>query len=338
MSDRRGFVLIAALWLLVALGAAGLHAGLRLRTERLAAANVLDAARARHAALAGTEYARSRLSAAMLDRADELRAQAARARQRQTRGRVQSVQRLFRSSDPAEDPWRDPDELVVPAMAFGDARFSLRLRDAAAALNLNAATAEMLVGFFAQGLGLDYARAERLAQAILDWQDEDDIPRVGGAEREDYVRAGAAILPPDRPFAELDELRHVSGMTREVFEAALPHLTLAGSGRINVNAAPAPVLLALPGMTPAAAAEILRLREGGIFPAGRSRLLDLLSPGAAAPLVAAGRDFNDRSVYRTNEVEVVSDGHVEGSHVEARVRIVVSRSEAGALVVAREFD
>ena len=31
-----GFVLIAALWLLVALGAVGLHAGIEMRTERLA--------------------------------------------------------------------------------------------------------------------------------------------------------------------------------------------------------------------------------------------------------------------------------------------------------------
>jgi Tfp pilus assembly protein PilX len=67
--QRSGFILVAVLWLIVALGAVGLDASLRSRTRRLAAANVLDQTRARAAAMAGTEYARSRLTAAMLDSA-----------------------------------------------------------------------------------------------------------------------------------------------------------------------------------------------------------------------------------------------------------------------------
>ena len=60
---RSGFALVATLWLLIALGAVGLDAALRSRTRRQAAANVLDGARARAAALAGSEYARSMLTA-----------------------------------------------------------------------------------------------------------------------------------------------------------------------------------------------------------------------------------------------------------------------------------
>ena len=75
---RDGFVLIAALWLLVALGAVGLDVSLRSRSRRLAAANLVDETRARGAAFAGAEYARSRLTSAMLGRAEELRADAAR--------------------------------------------------------------------------------------------------------------------------------------------------------------------------------------------------------------------------------------------------------------------
>ena len=50
--DERGFILIAVLWLLVALAAVGLDAGLRGRSERLASANSLDHARAVAAASA----------------------------------------------------------------------------------------------------------------------------------------------------------------------------------------------------------------------------------------------------------------------------------------------
>ena len=70
---RSGFALVATLWLLIALGAVGLDAALRSRARRQAAANVLDGARARAAALAGSEYARSMLTAALLGQAEELR-------------------------------------------------------------------------------------------------------------------------------------------------------------------------------------------------------------------------------------------------------------------------
>src|SRR5690606_34426056 len=219
MRDRGGFILIAVLWLLVALGAVGLNAAMTARTERLAAANLLDAARAREVALAGTEYARSRLTAAMLDRADELRAQQRSNRGRSSRNRNQSVRSLFRGADPRGDNWREPEQLMATEMVFGDTRFTLRVRDSGAALNLNAADAEMLRGFFSQGLRLDYALADRLAQSIMDWRDQDELPRAGGAERDDYLQAGAAVLPPNAPFSRIDELRHVLGMTPEIFEA-----------------------------------------------------------------------------------------------------------------------
>lgn len=340
MSDRRGFVLIAVLWLLVALGAVGLHAALELRSERRAAANVLDEHRARQVALAGTEYARSRLSSAMLDRAEELRSEVreSRSRRRRNRNRTLSVERLFQRSDPVDDPWRNPEELVMPEMSFGDARFVLRVRDTGAALHLNTADEEMLRRFFAQGMELDYALADRLAQAIMDWRDEDLIPRVGGGEAEEYLAAGAAVLPPNRPFASLDELRHVMGMTPEIYAAALPYLTLVGTGRINVNAAPAPVLMSIPGMTPEAVAEIMNLREAGVFPRGRSDLIDMLPAGAGRALEEEIVELPFRAGFRTNEVEITAEGGVEGSAVQSRVRAVVTRTDEGAMLVWREVD
>lgn len=335
---RDGFVLIAVLWLLVALGAVGLHVGIEMRTERLAAANMLDQTRAREAASAGAEYARSRLTAALLQRADELRAEAERANSRRQSGRVQSVQRFFRSVDPADDPWRDPEGLVVTEMEFGDARFTLHVRDAQAALNLNAANEEMLLGFFSQGLGIDYAQADRISQAIADWRDPDDLPRVNGGERDQYLRAGLPVLPTNRGFAEMNELRYVMGMTDEIYAAAAPYLTLRGSGRINVNAAPVPVLMAIPGMSPAAATELLRLRDAGQFPSGRNELFRMLPGSIAEALEDMGQAFQRMTVFRTDEVEIISDGHVAGSAVEARVRLIVVRSDQGALVVARVFD
>jgi len=338
---RDGFVLIAALWLLIALGAVGLDAALRSRSRRLAAANLIDESRARAAAVAGTEYARSRLSSAMLGRADELRSEAlSRARNDRTRSRIQqsNVRSLFRDADPAADPWRAPDELVAPDMAFGAARYTLRVRDTGAALNLNSVDEDVLRQFFSQGLRVDYARADRIAQAIMDWRDEDDNPRIGGGEREEYLKAGASMLPPNRDFAELDELRYVLGMTRELYDLAVPYLTLIGSGSVNLNAAPAPVLMALPGMTEGAATQIVQMREAGQFPRSTAEIEGLV-PGVRSPNDNPSASRMLRMItFTTNEVEILADGRVDGSPIHVQARVVVARSNTGAVVVWQRID
>jgi type II secretory pathway component PulK len=337
---RGGFILIAALWLLVALGAVGLDAALRSRSRRLAAANLLDETRARAAATAGVEYARSRLTAAMLDRADELRAEAveaARSSRQRSQAQRRSVTSLFRRSDPFEDPWRAPEELIQQEMAFGDARYSLRVRDTGAALNLNEMDEEVLRQFFSQGMGIDYAYADRLAQAIMDWRDADELPRLGGAERDQYLDAEAPMLPPNRDFAELDELRYVMGMTPELFEASKPYLTLIGSGDVNVNAAPEAVLLALPDMTPSAVTELMRLREIGAVPRSGDQLRALI-PMLDGSSRSRERLFDRITTFTTNEVEILAEGRVEGSPIRVQARVVVARSNTGAVVVWRRFD
>jgi len=336
-SGREGFALVAALWLLVALGSVGLHAALASRARRQAAANLLDEVRARAAVVAGTEYARSRLTAAMLGRAEELRAEAmARSRGRnQRRAATSSVSRLFRSANPLEDPWREPQDLVVPEMTFGDARYALLLRDVGAALNLNEATEDMLRQFFAQGMDMDFAEADQLAQAIQDWRDEDEIPRLNGGEREEYLEEEALVLPPNRDFVDVDELRHVRGMTPELYVRAAPHLTLIGDGEINLNSAPEAVLLAVPGMDPGSVTEILRLRDSGYLPRSDREFQSLL-PSVATIVEALGREFTNRTTFTTDQVEILAQGWVDGGVVQVTSRVVVSRGNNEATVVWRE--
>ena len=330
---------MAALWLLVALGAVGLQTALASRARRQAAANLLDEVRARNAVMAGTEYARSRLTAAMLGRAEELRSEAMdQARSSRDRRRIAgaSLGRLFRSVDPLEDPWRAPQELIVPEMTFGEARYALLLRDVGAALNLNEADEGMLRQFFSMGIGMDYAEADELAQAILDWRDEDDIPRLNGGERDEYLEEGALVLPPNRDFVDVDELRHVRGMSPEVYVAAAPHLTLIGDGEINLNSAPEPVLLAVPGMDRGSVTQLLRLRDSGVLPRRDSELLALLPGGVAQAVEAQGRGFSNRTTYTTDQVEILAQGWVEGGVVQVTSRVVVSRGSTEARVVWRE--
>jgi type II secretory pathway component PulK len=225
---------------------------------------------------------------------------------------------------------------MVPEMAFGDARYALLLRDVGSALNLNGATEEMLRQFFAQGLGMDYAEADHLAQAILDWRDEDDIPRINGGEREEYLEEEALVLPPNRDFVDIDELRHVRGMTPELYVMAAPHLTLIGDGDINLNSAPEPVLLAVPGMNPGAVTEILRLRESGYLPRSDRELRALLPGAVAQAIESQGRNFSNRTTYTTDQVEILAQGWVDGGVVQVTSRVVVSRGNTEATVIWRE--
>ena len=66
-----------------------------------------------------------------------------------------------------------------------------------------------------------------------------------------------------RSFREVEELQNVMGMTPEIYALATPYLTVRGSGAVNVNTAPVPVLRALPGMTDATLNRILQLRSQG---------------------------------------------------------------------------
>lgn len=341
MKRRSGFVLMAALWLLIALGSIGLDVSLRSRTRRLATANLLDETRARTTADAATEYARSRLTAALLGRADQLRSEAGAAATtaaaRNRAGRM-DMQTLFRQSDPALDPWREPQALVQSSFVLADIAAGLELRDTGAALNLNEADETMLLQFLAQGLRLDYALAGRLTQAILDWRDQDDLPRVNGGENEEYTEDGAAVLPANRPFAEIAELRYVRGMTREVFEQMKPYLTLVGSGRINVNAAPEAVLLALPGFTPIGVTALLRMRESGRLPRNERELRDLMPNSAGLALTDSQGQFNRRVAYATDEIEITAVVDLERSPVSARATVVVARASDGAQVIWRKID
>jgi len=226
---------------------------------------------------------------------------------------------------------------MAATLTLGDSEFTLDVHDTGVALHLNEASEDMLRAFMSQGLRIDYATADRLTQAILDWRDEDDLPRINGGEAEQYSRAGAAVLPANRLFADPDELRYVLGMTGELFDRIRPHVTVTGSGRINVNAAPEPVLLALPGFTPAAVAELIRLRNAELYPRTAEELRALLGR-AYRPAEGGVRELASVASYRTLEVEVVSRGQVTGGRMAVTARTVISLSREGAVVTWRKLE
>jgi len=305
MRTERGFALIAALWLVVALSAVALQVSFVARERRLAAANTLEGTHARAAADAGLEHARARL-AGMLGR-------------------------------PVVDPWYRVDWVLAAEVVLGDARYRVRLRDAASALNVNRATETELRRLLV-ALRVDAGQADRLAQVVMDWRDPDDLRRARGAEREEYLREQRPVLPRNGPFQSVAELGSVLGMTPEMLELVRPYLTLLGTGQVNLNAAPRPVLLALPGIGEEAAGVLLRRRSAGRPVRSLAELSLGLSSGARATLEAQTSELLARATFETREVEAVSEGWADGSPVRVRAHGLLVRARDVAFLVWRRTE
>lgn len=312
--DERGFALLAALGLLVALSALSLEFGLRARERRLVAANSIERGTAIAAARGGVQHALARLDAAL--------------------ARAAIVGSGASESRKWLDPWSHATTLLPDTVAIGRegrrALYRVTLEDANTALNVNRASEHELRRLML-ALRIDAGRADQVAQAIADWRDPDDLRRARGAERAEYQQLGAAAFPRNGPFAEVRELRSVNGMTPEIYERMRPFVTVLGTGQVNINRAEAEVLLSLPGMT-AEAVAVLRGKRRGIR--NLNDLLTDLSTGPRAVLLASLADLNARVTFETREVVVSSKGWVEGGVVHAVVEALVVRGGTEAMAVS----
>ncbi|QIL21475.1 type II secretion system protein GspK [Thermomonas sp. HDW16] len=186
---ERGAALLLVMWLILLLS--GLVAGYAAasRIESLQGNGLARGAEAREAARAGVEYAAARL----LD------------------------------ADPAQR-WASDGRNY--RFAFDGAQVEVSVRDEAGKIDLNAASHDLLLGFFV-ALGEKRDVANRLAGAIMDWRDPDSLTQpAGGAEDMDYGAAGLAWGAKDAPFETVAELEQVMGMRPSLFASAAPYLTV----------------------------------------------------------------------------------------------------------------
>lgn len=311
---RGGFALLGALWLLVLLSAVGLEFALQARSMTARAINAADHAVARAAAEGCMAHARAALEERLL-----------RSEQLATTG----VELL--------DPWREPSRLLEDTLEVGEARCVARLSDAGVRLHLNRASEDDLRRLLG-ALAVDASDADEVAQSILDWRDMDGFRRTRGAEAGEYVEDDRPVLPANGPFGAVEDLAWVRGVTPRVYQRVEPHLTVSGSGRINLAAAPAEVMASLPGMSDDLLALILRARRSGA-PVG-----DLLALSADLDPTARERLRRDlpallgRVVGETEEVLVGVEAWVPGGAARVRARGVVVRSGASALLVERAWE
>ena len=216
MSRSRGAALLLVMWLVLLLSGLVASYAMSARIESMQGNGAARGGGAGEAARAGVEYAVSRLM----------------------------------EQDPTQRWAADGRGYQLP---FGRAKVMVEIRDETAKIDLNAAAPALLSGLFEE-LGEPRERATRLAGAIVDWRDPDNLSQpVGGAEDPAYASAGLAWGAKDAPFDSVAELEQVLGMRPALYAAAAPHLTIySGNGTPDANIADGIVLAAM-GLPPRAA-------------------------------------------------------------------------------------
>jgi general secretion pathway protein K len=176
------------------------------------------------------------------------------------------IDRLLQSPD------RRVSELVLDGRTYQLALGALpsdivhvEVQDEAGLLNLNGASEEAVARMLAL-LAVEPERTRRLAGALADFTDPDDLRRLNGAEEREYRLAG--LRPPrNAPLHNVSSVISVLGwrdaLTRPQ-QLALAQVVTARSSdrRLNLNTASILALRAALAIDPRAAQAILAAREG----------------------------------------------------------------------------
>lgn len=220
-SSQRGFVIIAVLWILIALSSLAVIFSVYLSNSSHALATTDTDLVADAVVSASLE-----LTAYQLMLADE-------------------------KSRPSEGSFR---------FRLDNAEARVTFMSEAARIDLNSAPKEMLANLF-EVLGAEQGAARDIADRIDGWRSPPKSNAAGNSEEALYLSAGLTYGPRGGPFAHVNELSLVLGIPPGFAERVLPFVTVFnGSQDIDVLAAPPEVIAALPGMTPEVLNEFLKQR------------------------------------------------------------------------------
>ena len=257
-----GFALILVLWALVLLTTIGVSFGFAVRVETGSGTVLTDQVKAEAIATAGVRRAILGLIA----------------------------------EDPTErwvtdGRWYD--------IGWQDADLRVTLRAESGKIDLNAASPQLLAGLF-ENLFPESDR-NALTDAVVDWRDRDDRVSENGAEADEYAAAGRTG-PANARFGSVAELSQVLGFDGAMVEKARPFLTVfSRQPRVNLFAAKAEVLAALPDVTREMADQFVAQREAdlaaGQTPDVRALLTNALLEGKHLLVPTAAVQVNGEPTF-----------------------------------------
>ncbi len=307
-ASRRGFVLLAVLWVMVGVSALGFVLALVARRA------------------AGTAHNRRAATAAEWLAEDcTNRAQAAIGDALAHRGADSTTSANF-----VRESWAALDTAVKLSALLREAPCAVALRPAGTTIDLNTADDSLLVRLFV-ALGNSPAVADSLADAILDWRDADDVTRPSGAEAQWYV-AHERRAPRNGAFADVRELARVRGFERR---AGLDSGLGVEPFRIALDRAPLVVIAALPGFTNEAVARVAEHRASGAPTVDLLALSAELSPAGRTSLLA---DYPDLVRLTTTEPDawmLTARGTSGAPPVTVAIELELVRAGDRAAIVRR---
>lgn len=248
--NRRGSILIVALWVMIFLSIIAVNVGFQVRQRISLLQAGEERAQAYYLARSGVFYA--------------------------IQGLVSGAWDSVAGADSRSEPWAlsQKDELlsdlkegrfILNAEPSSDQGKEPCLRDEDAKLNINHATRENIERLLREVTDLDKDRVSILSLNIYDWKDPDsvvqglNIPRNEESVYSD--RQDSVYRPRNDSYVILEELLMVDGMTERVYNAILPYITVYTSGKTNINTAPKAVLTAL-GLNSDLSEKMVSMRNG----------------------------------------------------------------------------
>lgn len=271
--SQRGFVLVAVLWLLAALALLVTIFTVHLSASSRAVSLNDDALKTEALASAGVELAAYRLQL-------------------------------------ADDKKRPPEGAFHVRLSGTDVAISFITE--AARVDLNAAPKELLSGLLTV-LGASDDDARQAADRIIGWRTKASTDSDGSKESALYQAAGRTYSPRQGPFAHVNELSLVLGMTPALVERALPYVTVfSTSPGVDVMVAPAEVIAALPGMTPLKLKQFLGDRGSMV---NDTAALSSSLGGANGGPGNGGPEQGKSDAYRIRVTLRFADGHETVSEV-----------------------
>lgn len=158
----------------------------------------------------------------------------------------------------------------IYTLEFANATVQVSAIDEGGKVDINAATPEVLRSLFAAA-GVAPQAAQQLEERILDWRRPGGLTGDAGGVADEYAAAGRPYGPRHAPFASIEELQLVLGMTPALYRQLAPVLTIwSGNPTPDPNSAPPLALESIPGLTPA---QIQALREARLKNAGDPSLV-----------------------------------------------------------------
>jgi general secretion pathway protein K len=231
----------------------------------------------------------------------------------------------------------DPIELGVVTGTLGGGTYQVDIQDESGKINLNTVSEQQLRRLV-EAIGISKEDGDIIVDSILDWKDIDKMYRLNGAEDDYYATLNPPYKAKNGRFDTIEELLLVRGVTPTyfygypertpddsvVYKYGLSRCLTAYSdgNQINVNFAPIPVLMSIPGISPEAARTIYERRRVNPFKstADITRELPINLSATGMPLL---------STQQTGIYTLSASAHAARSKAKRVVRAVINLDQTG---------